>query len=296
MNLLHLVDRLEELVGSAQKMPIGNRAMVDRRRLLDLIDQMRIAIPQEVRDAQELLAQRAERNRDAEEEARLIVARAEERAAQLVEHHELTLAARHRAEDLARQAEVRIEERIQRANADIEGRIEESRGLAEQQMDAADDYARELLQRLDRQLAAFLRSVQGGLAQLARPEAQPTYQAVGESPSDPAGPEHVDARAALQRLSEWRDSQLPPAPVVDDDPPQDVDLPPAQQPARQTTADRPINGPMPPAQREVADAPRVIDDFALPSLDDEPAGGGGNAGGNPSPSTDRPRPGRYPGS
>ncbi|MSQ36601.1 MAG: hypothetical protein EXR63_05640 [Dehalococcoidia bacterium] len=295
MNLLHLVDRLEELVGSAQKMPIGNRAMVDRRRLLDLIDQMRIAIPQEVRDAQELLAQRAERNRDAEEEARLIVARAEERAAQLVEQHELTLAARHRADDLARQAEVRIEERIQRANADIEGRIDESRGLAEQQMDAADDYARELLQRLDRQLQAFLRSVQSGLAQLARPEPQPTYQPASESASDPLGPEHVDTRAALQRLSEWRDSQLPPAPVVDDDPPRDVDLPPQQQPARETTADRLASGPVPPAQRDVVDGPRVIDDFAMPSLDDEPAGGG-HAGGNSSPSTDRPRPGRSPGS
>ncbi|MBM4416044.1 MAG: hypothetical protein FJ035_07345 [Chloroflexi bacterium] len=261
MNLLHLVDRLEELVGSAQKMPIGNRAMVDRRRLLDLIDQMRIAIPQEVRDAQDLLAQRAEHKRDTEEEGRLIVARAQERAAQLVEQHELTLAARRRAEELARQAEVRIEERIQRANVDIEGRIDESRGLAEQQMDAADDYARELLQRLDRQLQAFLRSVQGGLAQLARPE-----------------PPATGARGAMQRLSEWRDAQVPGAPVVDDDPPKDIDVPPPPEPARETSD-----------PSEIASAPPVIDDYALPALDDEPPGGG-----NSGASSDRPR-GRYPG-
>ena len=58
MDLLHLVDRLEDLVASAQKMPIGNRAIIDRRRLLDLVDQMRVAIPQEVREAQGLVAQR----------------------------------------------------------------------------------------------------------------------------------------------------------------------------------------------------------------------------------------------
>ena len=40
MDLLHLVDRLEELIAEAQKMPIGNRVIIDRRRLLDMIDQM----------------------------------------------------------------------------------------------------------------------------------------------------------------------------------------------------------------------------------------------------------------
>jgi hypothetical protein len=278
VNLLHLVDRLEELVGSAQKMPIGNRAMVDRRRLLDLIDQMRIAIPQEVRDAQELIAQRDQRRRDAEEEARLIVARAEERAARLVEQHELAQAARRRAEELARQAEVRIEERIQRANADIEERIEESRRLAEQQMDAADDYARELLRRLDRQLGAFLRSVQGGLAQLDRPApgAAPAGVAPSAEPARPLDerPEPVDALGALQRLSEWRDTQ-PPAPVVDTDAPEDVDLPPAP-PPRDTTPLR---------DAVAADQPRVIDDFALPALDDAPAA---------EELGDTRRPGRYP--
>ena len=79
MDLLHLVDRLEELVGSAQKMPIGSRAIVDRRRILDIVDQMRVAVPQEVRDAQEMVTQRDELYREAEEEARLILARAEER-------------------------------------------------------------------------------------------------------------------------------------------------------------------------------------------------------------------------
>ena len=80
MDLLHLVDRLEELVASAQKMPIGNRAIIDRRRLLDIIDQMRIAIPQEVREAQDIVAHREAIRREAEEEGRILVAQSEERA------------------------------------------------------------------------------------------------------------------------------------------------------------------------------------------------------------------------
>lgn len=169
MDLLHLVDRLEELVGSAQKMPIGSRAIVDRRRILDIVDQMRVAVPQEVRDAREMVTQRDELYREAEEEARLIIARAEERAARLVEQHELTIAARSRAEEIAQQAEARIEERIEEANAEIQQRILDSRRVADQQMEGADEYARELLSRLETQLQAFVRSVQSGIQQLQTP-------------------------------------------------------------------------------------------------------------------------------
>lgn len=169
MDLLHLVDRLEELVASAQKMPIGNRAIIDRRRLLDLVDQMRVAIPQEVREAEALVAQRETLLREAEEEARIILARAEEQAARLIDEHEVTEGARRRADELAAQAELRIEDRIADANRDVQARIDESRRLALQQMETADDYAKELLRRLERQLSAFVSSVQSGIAQLEEP-------------------------------------------------------------------------------------------------------------------------------
>src|SRR3546814_19776219 len=101
MDLLHLVDRLEELVAGAQKMPIGNRAIIDRRRMLDLIDQMRIAVPREVREAQDIVAQRDGIRREAEEEVRIIVAQAEERAADLTEGHAIKEGATRRAEEHA---------------------------------------------------------------------------------------------------------------------------------------------------------------------------------------------------
>jgi F0F1-type ATP synthase membrane subunit b/b' len=175
MDLLHLVDRVEELIAGAQKMPIGNRAIVDRRRMLDLIDQMRVAIPDEVREAQEIVAHRDTIIREAEEEGRIIVARAEQRAARLVEQHEITAAAQRRAEEIAREAEQRLEQRVDEVNRDIQDRVHESREIARQQMAAADDYARELLQRLEHQLQAFVRSVQSGIHQL-EPAPEPPYE------------------------------------------------------------------------------------------------------------------------
>ena len=227
MDLLHLVDRLEELVGGAQRMPIGSRVMMDRRRLLDTVDQMRVAIPQEIREAQQIVAEHERLRREAEEEARLIIARAEEQAERLVSDHAVTKQAEQHAAEFARDGEARLEQRIASANAEIRERIDESRRLAEQQMRAADDYARELLQRLERQLQAFVSSVESGIAQLAAPPR--------------SAPSPWDTVQGLQGVGTL---------MLDD-----ADGP-------ETAGAGESHVPAPPAG--------VINDFSLPSLDDEP--------------------------
>ena len=58
MDILELVDRLEELFNASRGIPFTRSVIVDEERMLDLIDQMRVTIPDEVRKAQQLLAQR----------------------------------------------------------------------------------------------------------------------------------------------------------------------------------------------------------------------------------------------
>ncbi len=274
MNLLHLVDRLEELVGSTQRMPIGSRVMIDRRRLLDLVDQMRVAIPQEVREAQRMVSEQERLHREAEEEARLIVARAEEQAARLVAEHEVTRQAERHAEDLARQAEARLEQRVSGANADIRDRIEESRRLADQQMRAADDYARELLLRLERQLQAFVGSVESGIAQLEPPPAassSPWDGLVGTSGGSSELDASPDSPAADEGTADegWGEEGW-------------ADV------ARRTAVAPPLLRPADEPQQELPpSAPGVIDDFSLPGLDDE-------RGNEPPPDAEPPDEDRWP--
>ena len=284
MDLLHLVDRLEELVASAQKMPIGNRAIIDRRRLLDIIDQMRIAVPQEVRDAQEIVAHREALRREAEEDGRIIVAQAEERASHLVEAHELTAAARRRAEEIAAAAEAHIEERIAEANTDIQRRIQDSRQIAREQMSAADDSARELLQRLQRQLEAFVGSVRSGIQQL---EPEPVTPARTESPRVerpyPDGPPAERPRDEV-RVEHSSTEAAPRDP--DERPRRREPLPPPQAPPVASASRVQTRAPIPlrredepeeelenllrPRRREAPRPPAVIDDFEHEPLDDDP--------------------------
>lgn len=264
MDLLHLVDRLEELVASAQKMPIGNRAILDRRRLLDVVDQMRIAVPQEVREAQDIVAHRDAIRREAEEEGRILLAQAEERAARLVEQHEIAQAARHRAEEIANEAEARLEERIAEANADIQRRIEESRQIAREQMAAADDYARELLLRLQRQLEAFSSSVRNGIDQL-EPQAPTLRRDAAAAPivREPARP-----------LREMREPAFEEHEAAFEQPSGEMRAAPGRSPIplRRDDEDDDLENLLRPRRRETPPqaAPVVIDDFEHEPLDDDP--------------------------
>ena len=168
MNLLYLVDQLEELVGSAKKMPLGNRLMISNDRILEILDELRISIPNDVREAEELINNKASIIRTAEEEAKLLLSTAESKASNLMEEHEIVQNARLKADQIIQQGENNLKDRINQANQQIQKRIEDSRVLAQQEMGAADNYAKQLLERLDRQLQAFVSSVHGGLEQLDR--------------------------------------------------------------------------------------------------------------------------------
>lgn len=168
MDLLHLVDQLEELVADAKKVPIGNRVILPYDRVLELIDELRIAIPNDVREAEELVSSKTSLLRSAEEEAKLVISTAESKASSLMDDHEIVQNARLKADQIIQQGENNLKDRINQANQEITKRIEDSRILAQQEMGAADNYAKQLLERLDRQLQAFISSVHNGLEQLDR--------------------------------------------------------------------------------------------------------------------------------
>lgn len=267
MDLLHLVDRLEELVAGAQKMPIGNRAIVDRRRMLDLIDQMRIAVPREVREAQDIVAERDGIRREAEEEGRIIVAQAEERASDLIEEHAITEGAKQRAEEIAAEAERRLEQQIEVANRDMQARIQESRRIAQEQMAAADEYARELLIRLERQLQAFQNSVRAGVEQL---EPQPTYDP-GFPPLDDRAEDLARAAGPASGLASPQAPAMPARREASDArTPVDYGAP-ADEPEYATEDEEleDLLGRQRSMRLEQAD-PGVIDDFENQPLDDDP--------------------------
>ena len=116
MDILQLIDRLEELFNESKAIPLTRNVMVDEDRMLDIIDQMRIAIPEEVKKAQQLLGQRDRVLAQAQEEANRTLEIARQKADQLVSKDLVMQEAQRRAEQILTQA--RTEAEGIRADAD----------------------------------------------------------------------------------------------------------------------------------------------------------------------------------
>ena len=116
MDILHLIDRLEELFNQSKPFPLTRNVMVDEDKMLDIIDQMRIAIPEEVKKAQQILAQKDRVMAQAQEEANRTIDLARQKAEDLVHRDMIVVEAQRRAEQIVSQA--RLDAEATRREAD----------------------------------------------------------------------------------------------------------------------------------------------------------------------------------
>ena len=156
MEILDLIDALEELIVQARRLPVGGNLVIDRKRILDVIDQMRLAVPTDLRQAAQVLETRDRVVADAHDSARLIVQRADEERARRLDETSLIREAQERSHHMLREAEQRARETIADADATAAAHLSEAAEAASKQLDDADQYALEVLRRLENQLQAFL--------------------------------------------------------------------------------------------------------------------------------------------
>lgn len=148
MDILHLIDRLEEILNESRPLPFTHNVIVDEDKILDLIDQMRLAIPDEVKKAQQIYAQRDRVMAQAQEEANRRLELAREKSDQLVERDAVVQTAKARAEDI-----------IAQANDEIKTIRQD-----------ADHYAYETLTKLEMEIERALSQVKNGIKLLETKE------------------------------------------------------------------------------------------------------------------------------
>ena len=139
-----LLDRLEALLVESRPFLLTSNVIVDRERCFDLINQMRVSIPEEVKKAQRVHRDRDRVIAQANEEAERIIALAHEQAAERVSDHEII-----------RQAEERAQIILERAQREVDER-----------RSGADGYARDVLQELEEQLIKQITTVRNGISEL----------------------------------------------------------------------------------------------------------------------------------
>ena len=157
MDILHLVDRLEELFNESRPIPLTHNVIINEDRILDIIDQMRVTIPDEMKKAQQVMSQRDRILAQAQEEANRTLALAREKSVQMLER-----------DALAQAAKVQADEIISKALSD-----------SEKSRRDADKYVIDTLMRIEYELERMLNQARNGilaLQSLSAGEGQPPEQ------------------------------------------------------------------------------------------------------------------------
>jgi phage shock protein A len=173
MDIQHLVDRLEDLIDEGRHMPFSKFTMIDEERALEIIDQMRISIPEEIEKAARIIGQRDRVLAQANEEAARILQMGRQKSDQMVNEMDRVKEAQERAALIIEQA------RNEAANITAE----------------ADQYVMDLLSRLEQTLLRNINEVRNGINQLSVMEApvQQTRTAVPQHVIRQTQPVTVDA-------------------------------------------------------------------------------------------------------
>lgn len=163
MDILHLVDRLEELFNQARPIPLTHNVIVDEDRFLEIIDQMRISIPEEVKKSQQVIAQRDRLMAQAQEEANRTVGLAKSKSEEIVTRDAIVQAAQARSEQILAQA-----------RADTENLRRE-----------ADDYILDSLNALEAELTRLLAQARNGISKLNMDRQRATSEADADHEARP---------------------------------------------------------------------------------------------------------------
>ncbi|WP_435300435.1 hypothetical protein [Timonella sp. A28] len=141
-----LLDALTDVIERARSMPMSSSVLVNRNEALDLLDELREALPAQLTRADEVLSDASVVFEDAQAQAEDIIAAARERAQELISQQQIVAEARVRAQDLITQAE----EAAVKLTAE------------------ADDYCDRRLAEFEIDLGKLLTQVQAGRSKLAQ--------------------------------------------------------------------------------------------------------------------------------
>lgn len=143
-DVMYLLERLEDLLAASSGVPFTRKRLVDDQECLSVIEQIKLALPHELRQARRINMEREAVIEDAHARATQVLRAAEIDAEERVQEH-----------PVARRAEVKSQDIIAKAER-----------RAAQLREAADEYIYSALADLERRLQALLDTARAGLVDL----------------------------------------------------------------------------------------------------------------------------------
>ena len=147
---------METLVETSKAVPVSGNILIDRKKVMELVDQLRLTIPEEVRAAEDVLSQKDQILNIAQNDARRTKSTAEDELRDRLKTSEVVTLAEAKAAESVREAEERITRMLQQSEAEAQSRRTE-----------ADAYALRSLRSMEAELDKLVGSVRKGIQVLA---------------------------------------------------------------------------------------------------------------------------------
>lgn len=157
MEILELIDRAEALIGASTKVPLAQKRMINTEDILDLIDQMRVAVPQDIKEASQVLQKRDSVINQALMQAKGILSAAEEEAHIKVRESSITKDAEAHGGQIVSEAERKANTIVAMSEKQAQGRRQD-----------ADKYTLQVLREMEARLSSALEEIQGGIELLEK--------------------------------------------------------------------------------------------------------------------------------
>jgi len=154
MNIHEAVDRLEYLIAHSRQIPLTRTVVIDQEEALACIDDLRLSLPDEIKQARWTLQEQQRLLSEAQAEAARTVSKASERAQTMIGQHEL----------------------VKRAEKQAEAMLKEAAAKADETRRAADRYASDVMQSLEAQLLRTVSTVKKGVEALRTAPAKPARE------------------------------------------------------------------------------------------------------------------------
>jgi len=151
MNIHEAIDRLEYLIAHSRQIPLTRTVVIDQEEALTCIDDLRLSLPDEIKQARWTLQEQQRLLSEAQAEAARTVSKAGERAQTMIGQHDL----------------------VKRAEKQAEAMLKEASAKAEETRRSADRYASDVMQSLETQLLRTVATVKKGVEALRTPAAKP---------------------------------------------------------------------------------------------------------------------------
>ena len=186
INISQIIEELESVAEGGTKVPgLRKRAVIDADKLASVVNELRVSVPADIQEANEILKQKDSIVNQAQLEAKRIKDAAQQEAARTKEaalqeseavaaaalreqdirvgESEIVKSAQIKAEETRTQSEQQAEEMTQTAQRRAYQIIDEAEARAANRRDGSDQYAKETLYDLEERLSAQLGQVRRGI-------------------------------------------------------------------------------------------------------------------------------------